>query len=185
MPRLEYLLTFRADLKPPVEVGAVPGGSRRIFDILGGSFEGPRLKGKLLPGGGDWLLIGADGVGRLDVRGTFESDDGAHIYVQYHGVLTFNEAVVAALGSGEEMAYGASYFMTAPPLRDRRCALRVAQPRRHRGSGARVARSRRVPGLRGLERLRAPAPGPPLSRHRPTGSGRRRPDSFATTVPRP
>jgi hypothetical protein len=114
MPRLEYLLTFRADLKPPVEVGAVPGGSRRIFDILGGSFEGPRLKGKLLPGGGDWLLIGADGVGRLDVRGTFESDDGAHIYVQYHGVLTFNEAVVAALGSGEEMAYGASYFMTAP-----------------------------------------------------------------------
>ena len=87
MPKLEYLATYRADLEPPVQVGAVPSGNRQIFDVTGGSFEGPRMKGKLLASGGDWLLIGNDGVVRLDVRGTLETDDGARIYVQYFGVL--------------------------------------------------------------------------------------------------
>ena len=102
MPKLEYLMTYRADLEEPIEIGAVPSGSRQIYDVAGGSFEGPRLKGKLLASGGDWLLIGNDGVGRLDVRGTFETDDGARVYVQYHGVLVINEKVTAALAEGRE-----------------------------------------------------------------------------------
>jgi hypothetical protein len=114
MPRLEYLMTYRADLKEPVEIGAVPSGSRQIYDVTGGSFEGPRLKGKLLASGGDWLLIGNDGVGRLDVRGTFETDDGARVYVQYHGVLVFDEKIVKALAAGGETQYGDTYFMTQP-----------------------------------------------------------------------
>ena len=114
MPRLEYLMTYRADLKAPVEVGTVPSGSRQIYDVRGGSFEGPRLKGKLLASGGDWLLIGNDGVGRLDVRGTFETEDGARVYVQYYGVVVINEKVSAALAGGRETQYGDTYFMTQP-----------------------------------------------------------------------
>ncbi len=114
MPKLEYLMTYRADLKAPIEIGAVPSGTRQIFDVAGGSFEGPRLKGKLLASGGDWLLIGNDGVGRLDVRGTFETEDGARVYVQYHGVVVINEKVTAALAGGRETQYGDTYFMTQP-----------------------------------------------------------------------
>ena len=114
MPKLEYLMTYRADLKAPVEVGAVPSGSRQIYDVTGGSFEGPRLKGKLLPSGGDWLLIGNDGVGRLDVRATFETTDGARIYMQYYGVVVINEKVSEALAEGRETQYGDTYFMTQP-----------------------------------------------------------------------
>jgi hypothetical protein len=114
VPKLEYLATYRADLASPIEIGAVPSGTRQIFDVKGGHLEGPRLKGKLLASGGDWLLIGNDGVGRLDVRGTFETDDGARIYVQYHGVLVLNEAVTRALSEGGETQYGATYFMTQP-----------------------------------------------------------------------
>jgi hypothetical protein len=114
MPKLEYLMTYRADLKPPVNVGAGPAGSRQIFDVTGGSLEGPRLKGRLQPSGADWMLMGPDGVGRLDVRGTFETDDGAHIYVQYHGVLVLNDKVAQALASGGELEYGDTYFFTAP-----------------------------------------------------------------------
>jgi hypothetical protein len=114
MPKLEYLMTYRADLEEPVEIGAVPSGSRRIYDVTGGSFEGPRLKGKLLASGGDWLLIGNDGVGRLDVRATFETDDGARIYLQYHGVLIPNEKIATALAGGRETQYGDAYFMTQP-----------------------------------------------------------------------
>lgn len=114
MPRLEPLATLRATLKEPVEVGAGPGGVRRIFDVTGGRVEGARVRGDVLPSGGDWILIGADGVGRLDVRATLRTDDGAHVYVQYPGVLVLNEKVMAALAGGGETGFGDTYFMTAP-----------------------------------------------------------------------
>ena len=65
MLKLEPLMVMRAQLKDPVAVGSGPYGNRQIYDVTGGSFEGPRLKGKVLPSGGDWLLLGSDGVGRL------------------------------------------------------------------------------------------------------------------------
>ena len=67
--------------------------------------------------GGDLAFlddIDAEGVGRLDVRGTLETDDGAKIYVQYPGVLVMNEKVQAALAGGGETAFGDTYFMTQP-----------------------------------------------------------------------
>jgi len=112
--KLEHLVTYRADLKPPVAVGKGPLGTRTIFDVTGGTAEGPRLRGKLLASGGDWLLLDEGGVGRLDVRGTLETDDGAHIYVHYHGVLEMNEKVLGALEKGEATDYGDTYFMTQP-----------------------------------------------------------------------
>ena len=112
--KLEYLMTYRADLKPPVEVGAGPFGTRSIFDVIGGSAEGPRLRGKFLASGGDWLLLATDGTGYLDVRGTLETDDGARIYIHYHGVLELNEKVLSALAEGKETDYGDTYFMTQP-----------------------------------------------------------------------
>jgi len=114
MPELEYLMTYRADLEEPIDIGTVPSGTRQIFDVKGGSFEGPRLKGRLLPSGADWLLIGTDGVGRLDVRGTLETEDGAHIYLQYFGVLVLSDEVLRALTQGGETQYGDTYFMTQP-----------------------------------------------------------------------
>jgi hypothetical protein len=112
--KLEPLMTYRADLKAPVEVGAGPFGRRTIFDVTGGTAEGPRLRGRLLASGGDWLLVDDAGVGRLDVRGTLETHDGARIYVHYHGVLELNEAVRGALARGEATDYGDTYFMTQP-----------------------------------------------------------------------
>ncbi len=112
--KLEHLMTYHADLKDPWEVGKGPIGTRSIFDVTSGTFEGPRLKGKLVASGGDWLLIDDEGVGRLDVRGTFETDDGAIVYVQYYGVVVMNEAVGAALAEGKSIDYGDTYFMTQP-----------------------------------------------------------------------
>jgi hypothetical protein len=114
MAKLEYLMTYRADLEERAEIGAVPSGIRHVFDVKGGAFEGPRLKGKLLRSGADWLLIGNDGVGRLDVRATFATDDGALIYLQYYGVLVLNEQIATVLADGGELQYGDTYFMTQP-----------------------------------------------------------------------
>ncbi len=112
--KCEFLLTYRAELKAPVEVGSVPYGNRLFFEITGGTFEGPRLRGKILPGGGDWLLLDAQGVARLDVRGVFATDDGARIYVQYPGVIVFNEKTQAALAGGSATQYGDTHWVTQP-----------------------------------------------------------------------
>ena len=114
MPKLELLTTFRAELKAPTAIGTTPFGTRQIFDVTGGNFDGPRLKGTVLPSGGDWMLFGPDGVGRLDVRATLETHDGARIYVQYYGVLVMNDAVTKAIAEGRETQYGDTYFMTQP-----------------------------------------------------------------------
>lgn len=114
MPKLEPLLTFRANLREPIDIGTGPMGTRQIFDVSDGSFEGPRLKGRVLPSGADWLLVGSDGVGRLDVRAAVETDDGARIYIQYHGVLVLDPKLMAAVADGRETHFGDTYFFTAP-----------------------------------------------------------------------
>jgi len=112
--KLQPLMTYKATLKQPVDVGAGPFGTRQIFEVTGGEFHGERLNGRLLTGGGDWLLIDQRGVGHLDVRGTFETDDGAAVYVQYYGVLVLNEKVGTALATGGETDFGDTHFMVQP-----------------------------------------------------------------------
>lgn len=112
--KLEPLMTYRAELLPPEDIGAGPFGVRRIVPVSGGSFEGPRLRGRIRSTGADWLMIGADGFGRLDVRATFETDDGALLYLRYRGILEVNERTIRALENGEPTEYGEIYFMTQP-----------------------------------------------------------------------
>ena len=112
--KLVHLMTYRADLKPPVGLGKGPFGTRSIFDVTGGHAEGPRLCGTFLASGADWLLVDDGKIGRLDVRGTLVTDDGAHVYVHYHGVIEMNERVLGALEKGEATDYGDTYFMTQP-----------------------------------------------------------------------
>src|SRR5207247_231002 len=62
MPEIktEFLFKITLEVPPLLDLGETPYGRRRIARIAGGSFEGPKLKGEVLPGGGDWLLLGRD-----------------------------------------------------------------------------------------------------------------------------
>ena len=112
--KLEPLMNYYATLKPGIEVGAGPYGNRVIVEVTGGEFEGPRLRGKLLTGGGDWLLFDGDGVGHLDVRATFQTHDGAAIYVQYFGRFVATEAIMQALQGNGVTEYGDMDFFNQP-----------------------------------------------------------------------
>ncbi len=112
--KLEHEFTYVATLKPPVQIGAGPFGTRNFFEVTGGTVEGKRLKGKIITGGGDWLLVGPDGFGRLDVRAQFLTDDGASLYVYYTGLLEMNQKVADALAKGASTDYGDQYFRTTP-----------------------------------------------------------------------
>ena len=80
------LLELSLAVDKPQMFGATPYGERHWIPVIDGSFEGPRLKVILLPGGGDAALVDADGVLRLDLRVTFQTDDGAFIYLRGNGV---------------------------------------------------------------------------------------------------
>ncbi len=83
----ELLFEMSAELEPPIMLSGTPEGDRIIFYVKGGKFEGRRIKGEVLPGGGDWFLNRSDGVGVLDVRLVLKSDDGEFIYMTYRGIL--------------------------------------------------------------------------------------------------
>jgi hypothetical protein len=81
----EHLFDMVVDLNPRLSFGDGPFGRRSLFGSAGGSFEGPRLRGEVLPGGGDWALFRADGAMLLDVRLTLRTHDGALVHMTYGG----------------------------------------------------------------------------------------------------
>jgi hypothetical protein len=113
---LDFEFEFHAALKPPVDFGPGPFGTRLFFEAVEGRVTGKRISGRLSSGGGDWCLVGPDGWGRLDVRTQIQTDDGAFILVSYFGVLEMNDSVQQALQSGGETDYADQYFRTAPRL---------------------------------------------------------------------
>ena len=99
--RTRPLMTLRLDTAPTQDVGAGPRGTRVTYPITGGSFEGDRLRGKVLPGGDDWTVKRPDGVVELDLRVTLQTDDGALIQMTFEGIR-------------DDAAPGAPYFRTLP-----------------------------------------------------------------------
>jgi hypothetical protein len=85
-PAFEYLGTLRADIGARTVVENGPQGTRTIVQVVGGRFEGPRLKASVQMPAGDWITNRADGSYRLDVRLTLKTDDGALILVTYNGI---------------------------------------------------------------------------------------------------
>jgi hypothetical protein len=108
------LMTMQVTVEGPHRIGAVPKGTRVTAPVTSGTFEGPRLRGKVLSGGADWTLLRSDGVLELDLRLTLETDDGARIHLASFGLRHGPPDVIAALGRGEVVDPSAYYFRTTP-----------------------------------------------------------------------
>jgi hypothetical protein len=113
-PQLEFAFEVRAEVADPTVVGQVPNGLRRIIDIVGGTFEGPRLKGKVLPGGADWQIIKEDGFTEVDARYTLQTDAGDLIYVTNLGIRHAAPEVMRRLNAGETVDQRDIYFRAVP-----------------------------------------------------------------------
>lgn len=112
----EFLCDVHADLREATMVGATPLGQRIIADVIGGRIAG-RVTGELLPSGADWLIIGGDGCGRIDVRAAAKLDDGAVLYMTYNGRMFIPPDVAAKAmnrATAEEVDPARYYFRTAP-----------------------------------------------------------------------
>ncbi len=113
-PKTEFLLEVSVDLEEPQDVGATPHGNRQIYNVKGGTFEGPKLKGDVLSGGADWLILRPDGAGELDVRATLRTDDGHLIYTYYRGIFHASPEVMQRVLQGETVDPSEYYFRSTP-----------------------------------------------------------------------
>jgi len=113
-PKLEHLFDIHVDLETPQMVGPTPLGIRQIFPVRSGTVHGPRIKGAVLSGGGDWALVRSDGAIQLDVRATLRTDDGALVYATYGGLIVATQEVFGRLFQGQEVPLEDYYFYTNP-----------------------------------------------------------------------
>ena len=115
MPEINTAFLFTIALEIQVSsLGDTPYGGRRIFYFDGGSFEGPRLNGIVLPGGGGWSLIRRDEVLEVDVRLLLETDDKHQIYMAWKGLRHGPKEVMDRLYRGQIVDSRAYYFRATP-----------------------------------------------------------------------
>jgi hypothetical protein len=113
-PRLTLVYRLEATLGEPLDLGDLGRGHRRIVPLTGGTFSGPGMSGKLLPGASaDWQIVLPDGTALGDIRYTLETDAGDLLYVQARGVRHGSAEVLARLGRGEDVDASEYTFRTS------------------------------------------------------------------------
>jgi muconolactone delta-isomerase len=119
LPDARLTLVYRLDatLAQPLDLGETAQGHRRIVALTGGTFTGPELNGKLLPGASaDWQIVLADGTAVGDIRYTLETDGGDLLYVRSRAVRHGPAQVLARLGRGEEVDASEYTFRTSTQI---------------------------------------------------------------------
>ncbi len=87
-PQLEFALQLRVTIDGTYTVGETERGKRIVIPITGGTFEGPLLKGTILPGGADYQMANADGTRtELEAIYSIKTDDGVYIHVRNRGLV--------------------------------------------------------------------------------------------------
>lgn len=98
------------------QIFTTPLGTRMTCVITGGKVSGPRIQGDVLPGGGDWVLVGTDQVARTDVRATIRTDDGELIFLTVVGRVLLSDDVLAKLYAGRVVSGIEDTYMRTAPL---------------------------------------------------------------------
>jgi Protein of unknown function (DUF3237) len=115
MPEIKTEFLFTIDLDFEIFVlGETPYGMRRIARLNTGSFDGPKLKGAVLPGGGAWTLIRRDDVLDIEVRLILETNDKHQIYMQWRGLRDVPKDVMERLHRNETVDPETYYFRATP-----------------------------------------------------------------------
>jgi hypothetical protein len=107
-----FAFEARVTVATPQIVGQSSRGLRRVVPITGGTFEGPRIRGRVVPGGADWQVVHPDGVLSVEAKYTLEASDGALIMVTNRGMRHGPPEVIEKLTRGEAVDPSQYYFRT-------------------------------------------------------------------------
>lgn len=95
-PKLDFVYEEVVTLGAAVHPGETPWGERNIVPITGGTFSGPDIKGKILPGGWDWQLASKSGCHQIKADYMIQTDDGVIINVLNRGTYCTGKGQKAA-----------------------------------------------------------------------------------------
>lgn len=112
-PQLEFVFELRVKVSPPVHIGRTESEDLNFTPIVGGTVDGPRFSGRVLPGGGDWWTTRGDTT-QLDARYLIEANDGAVIDIVNRGYFRADPALEPRIFAGEEIPESEIYYRTAP-----------------------------------------------------------------------
>jgi len=113
-PGLEFAFELRVEASLLPAMGKTPRGTRKIVALNGGSFEGPHIKGKIIPGGYDWQLLRHDEVTDIEARYILQTDDGAMITIVNTGLRHGPENVMQQMAQGQDVDPSLYYFRSIP-----------------------------------------------------------------------
>lgn len=116
-PAFEYCFELRVDVADALPIGGGDDGEGLHFAaITGGTFEGPRLSGRILPGGADWWR-GQGLTAKLDARYLIEAElsdgSGAAIDVVNRGIWRTDPNSYERMLAGEAVGEQDLYYRTA------------------------------------------------------------------------
>jgi hypothetical protein len=109
----EPIFTVDAELEAVLSLGHTPYGERRVVGITGGTVQGPKLTGRILPGGADWQIIRKDGAADIQARYVIETERGARVVVDSKGLRHGPPEVLERLARGDKVDPAQYYFRTA------------------------------------------------------------------------
>jgi hypothetical protein len=116
-PRLTHVYRLEATLGQPLDLGDIAHGHRRIVPLTGGTFTGPEIDGRLLPGASaDWQILLPDGTALGDIRYVLQTERGDLVYVQSRGVRHGSSDVLARFGRGEDVDAAEYSFRTSTQI---------------------------------------------------------------------
>lgn len=136
-PALEHVATVVVEVGAPQEVGDTPQGRRRVIPITGGTVQGPRLLGKVLPGGADFQVIRSATYTDIHARYVIETPEGDRVYVENTGIRTGHADDIARLARGESVDPARIYFRSYPRFETASPALSWMNDSLFIGTGAR------------------------------------------------
>ena len=113
-PHLEFALELRVNIGPALELGGGSFGLRRMVPVTGGSFRGPGISGRVLPGGADWQFIDRDGLTLVDSHCVIETSDAVRIEMSNPGIRHGAQDVLDRIAAGEPVSPSQYYFRTTP-----------------------------------------------------------------------
>jgi hypothetical protein len=113
-PGLVHAFDIAARVGAPIEIGHIAGNLRRVIPVEGGEVLGPRIHGKVLPGGADFQIMRADGITELEARYVIETNDSHLIYVENRGVRRGPPELMERLRRGETVDPALIYFRATP-----------------------------------------------------------------------
>ena len=110
IPALEFLTRLEIESDKRLDLGAASRGRRAIDFLVGGRFDGPKLKGRLIDGADHQLQFDEGTV--PEVRIGLKTHDGAVIAMSYTGIVWAPPAVMTRFRAREKVDPSEYYLHT-------------------------------------------------------------------------